>query len=66
MKNSQWIRALSPSVEKKAVEGSSNGDESLKGPCSVVQIVLVGQDDKHRESPILRDTPAIADENLWK
>ena len=40
--------ALSPTAEKKAVEGSRNGDESLKGSCSVVQIVfLVGQVDKH-------------------
>ena len=40
--------ALSPTAEKKAVKGSRNGDESLKGSCSVVQIVfLVGQVDKH-------------------
>ena len=40
--------ALSPTAEKKAVEGSRNGDESLKGLCSVVQIVvLVGLVDKH-------------------
>ena len=57
---------LNPTAEKKAVEGSRNGDESLKGSCGVVQIVLAGQVDKHQESPILRDTPAIVDENLWK